>query len=197
MKVFALLLSLLFFIQGTLASALELGPPPAKGSAIYIQDYKILHQLQDSRTQEQCEAANRQTMPTTTNLFGPETGVLTAAELKSVVVESDQLLAKIVKLCSPFKGQYVRIRPYDADPTLHPCVKIPGGQRSYPSTHAAAGILLSKFIASKFPAKRDQILRQGMQIGLNRVLGGVHHPSDVTAGRSLGRQAAKELLEIE
>jgi len=197
MKVFALLLSLLFLIQGTLASALEIGPPPAKGSAIYLQDYKILHQLQDSRTEEQCKAADLQSRPTTTNLFGPETGVLTATELQSVIAECDQLMNKIIKICAPFKAQYLRIRPYDVDHTIHPCVKIPGGNHSYPSTHAAMGILLSKYLAKKFPAKRDLIMQQGLQIGMNRVLGGVHHPSDVAAGRAIGRQAAKELLEVE
>ena len=39
-------------------------------------------------------------------------------------------------------------------------------------------------------------MKQGLQIGENRLIGGVHHPSDVVAGRILAVQVMDDLTEI-
>jgi hypothetical protein len=52
-------------------------------------------------------------------------------------------------------------------------------------------------LAKKFPYKKDIILQQGLKIGENRIIGGVHHPSDVRAGRLLAEQVVKKMLVTE
>ena len=37
-------------------------------------------------------------------------------------------------------------------------------------------------------------MERGRQIGWNRVVGGMHHPSDIAAGRVLGQAIARALL---
>ena len=37
-------------------------------------------------------------------------------------------------------------------------------------------------------------MERGREIGWDRVIGGVHHPSDITAGRVLGLAVARALL---
>lgn len=196
MKMSKLLLVLLISLQAGSCLAYELAPPPEKGSAVDREDFRILHVYQNERTREQCEAADAQSIPTVEGMFGPNTGVLTAAEIKKVRLRSVQIIAKVFNIITPFKKQYHRMRPYNADPTLHPCVAIPGGNMAYPSGHSAAGIALSVFLAKEFPAKRDQILQQGKQVGINRLIGGVHHPSDVAAGQALGKQIASDLSAL-
>jgi acid phosphatase (class A) len=65
---------------------------------------------------------------------------------------------------------------------------------SYPSGHAAFGataaILLSQFI----PSKRDQIFGQARMFAANRILLGVHYPSDVAAGWTAGTVAAYAMM---
>jgi len=196
-KFVVILLLLQFCFHGAAALAFDLPPPPARGSVEEIKDYQVLHLFQAERTSEECRVAETQSSYTSESFFGPETGILTAAEFQSVKIEVDQLMRKAADVSRPFKTRYARIRPYNNDKTLHPCVDIPNGNFSYPSGHSAAGYLVSQFLVKKFPGKSEAILKQGIQIGLNRVIGGVHHPSDVDAGRSLGQQIADEMFGLE
>ena len=181
----------LFSLSGV-SLAYDLPPPPAKGSAAEIQDFRILHQYQNERTSEQCKAADLQSRPSLEGMFGPSTGILTAVEIRLVANQGDQIIHHVFDIVEPFKNQYHRMRPYNEDLTLHPCVSLPGGSKAYPSGHTAAGIVLANFLAQKFPAKKTAILAQGIQVGINRLIGGVHHPSDVTAGQNLAKQILNE-----
>jgi acid phosphatase (class A) len=49
-------------------------------------------------------------------------------------------------------------------------------------------------MAELFPAKKEDILQVGREIGWDRVLIGKHYPTDVYAGRVLGQTIARELL---
>jgi acid phosphatase (class A) len=65
---------------------------------------------------------------------------------------------------------------------------------SYPSGHATRGVLAARVLAELAPARRAELLRLGEQVGYDRVVGGVHYPSDVLAGQRLGAALADELL---
>ena len=64
----------------------------------------------------------------------------------------------------------------------------------YPSSHAVRGQLFAEVLAAAVPDRRDALLARGRQIGFDRLLGGVHYPSDITAGRVLGHAIAGRLL---
>lgn len=182
---------------GSSALAYDLPPPPAKGSVAYQNDFAILHQYQEQRTEEECARADLQSSPTVDNLFGPSTGILTKDEIKKVAVSGEHVIERVMDLTDPFKNLHLRNRPYITDTSLSPCIELPGkSNRSYPSGHSAVGIVLASFLAKQFPAKKEAILKQGNQIGINRLIGGVHHPSDVAAGQSLGRQIVKDLADL-
>ena len=68
---------------------------------------------------------------------------------------------------------------------------------SYPSGHSTAGYALALALAKKFPYKKELILQQGLKIGENRLIGGVHHPSDVAAGRVLATQVVRGMYVSE
>ena len=46
-----------------------------------------------------------------------------------------------------------------------------------------------------FPERAALLLKLGDQAALNRVIGGVHHPSDIAAGKKLGDAIANDYLE--
>ena len=66
--------------------------------------------------------------------------------------------------------------------------------QAYPSGHSTVGYALALALAKKFPYKKDLILQQGLKIGENRLIGGVHHPSDVVAGRKLAEQVVRGMF---
>ncbi len=92
--------------------------------------------------------------------------------------------------------------PYNASPLIQPVIDKPGTPTkpswSYPSGHSLWGYSMALVLAAMLPEKRDAILARGRQFGWSRVVGGVHWPSDVAAGRiaavamveRLGRDAA-------
>lgn len=165
---------------------LDLPPPPALNSVEYQRDLAKVHQYQNTRTEAQCLAAEQEIKLNLDNSFGPTTGVLTEAEVNDSRLLAGFILAEITPVIFYYKFKFRRARPYVVDKTVNPCIHSPQKNSwSYPSGHAAAGYALALALANKYPAKKELIMKRGMQIGENRVLGGVHFPSDVTAGRAL------------
>lgn len=167
---------------------ISLNPPPVRHSSEESLDYKVLHDWQDKRTDNDCRIAESQTTMTAASLFGPQTQILTSSELE----QSESLIRKLIGIASSygyvFKKHYLRSRPYVVDHSLHPCISKPDANKSYPSSHAAGGYLVGLALADKFPNKKEIIMKQAEQIGLNRVIGGVHHPSDIQAGQYMAQQ---------
>jgi acid phosphatase (class A) len=65
---------------------------------------------------------------------------------------------------------------------------------SYPSGHAASAFTLAALLGEIFPDKKEALLEQAAEIAENRVIGGVHYPSDIAAGKQLGLAIAQTLL---
>lgn len=95
----------------------------------------------------------------------------------------------------PLKKRFSRPRPFLTVPALEPAV--PREQSfSYPSGHATTGELFGSILAELVPASAKALLERGAQIGNDRVLGGVHWPSDVEAGQKLGSAFAAYWLGV-
>jgi membrane-associated phospholipid phosphatase len=66
--------------------------------------------------------------------------------------------------------------------------RLPAETRSYatysdPSGHSAFGAMAAILLTGMVPEKRAELFARGWEFGRNRVVGGVHFPSDVAAGR--------------
>jgi len=96
-------------------------------------------------------------------------------------------------LTDPLKKQFARPRPYDADPQVQPAIDREPSF-SYPSGHATRGLAFAMILAELAPDRRTAILEAGHQVGVNRVIGGVHYPSDIEAGQRLGADWARKWL---
>src|SRR5205814_9113669 len=66
--------------------------------------------------------------------------------------------------------------------------------RSYPSGHATRGTVWAELLAETYPAQREALLARGRQIGFDRIIAGVHYPSDIYAGRCVGHAVTRCLL---
>jgi acid phosphatase (class A) len=91
------------------------------------------------------------------------------------------------------KKHWNRPRPYISNPAIVPCGKLENSA-GYPSGHSTRGTIYAEILADIFPDQRAALMERGRQIGWDRVIAGVHYPSDVAAGRVLGNAIAEQLL---
>jgi len=63
------------------------------------------------------------------------------------------------------------------------------------SQRAAFAWLTGIVLADMLPEMRQAIMARAREIGLNRVIGGIHYPSDVKAGRLLTVACAVEIRD--
>lgn len=162
-----------------------IGPPPAEGSPQDAQDLATLLRLQATRTADDVD-----------RILGE--GSLGLAAFTDALGDgfdpgrcplTEHLLAKagrdIKAVVEELKTRFARPRPCLAHPEVMPVTPCHDGF-SYPSFHAARGVLFAALLADLAPDRAPDLQARGLQIGSDRALGGLHHPSDVKAGRTLG-----------
>jgi acid phosphatase (class A) len=87
-----------------------------------------------------------------------------------------------------------RERPYQAFPELvKPMVTIEKGY-SCPSGHSTRSWLDALVLGDLDPARRSDYLACAAQVNTDRILGGMHYPSDTVAGRILAEAIHDDLL---
>ena len=171
-----------------------LPPPPTAGTDEARADLDNTARVYAQRTPEQV-ALGRFEADLTPFVFAPVIGDFfqpgrfpkTEALFKAVTAESGAIT-------SAAKKHWDRPRPYVAAPDRFPELVVREPSASYPSGHSTRATLYSLLLAELFPEKRYALLEAGRTAGWVRVQIGVHYPSDVYAGRVLGRALAQAFL---
>lgn len=107
------------------------------------------------------------------------------------LAQSDlEALVKPVKLPVQPDQTGGRVRPYVQFPALPACDHAVDDSQwhlntsgSYPSTHAALGMLWAMMMSQLAPDRTDKLFERGYQFGESRLVCGFHYPSDLAAGR--------------
>jgi acid phosphatase (class A) len=124
--------------------------------------------------------------------------------LQKTIAFFGHIVRDTLSLTSEVKTYWRRARPFAADPNVHPSPAVAPGacntrreapgspptpecpngvSYSYPSGHATFGTYVAILLAEMVPEKREDLLARGRRYGNNRVINGVHYPTDVEGGR--------------
>jgi membrane-associated phospholipid phosphatase len=171
-----------------------LSGPPAPGSAQDKADIQAVLALQKSRTAFQLGRI-RSEVDLSPVAFDTVLGTgfnatnfpLTFALLYNATLDASAISSAAKKLWN-------RPRPPLQDPAIHPAVPVPPTP-SYPSGHAMRGALWAIILTKLAPNLHDQLLPRGAQIGRDRIIAGVHFPTDVAAGQQLGIAIAHRMFK--
>ncbi len=168
-----------------------MGPYPALGTEASHRDFDVLLQLQNTRTPEQCELAAKEEDVSLERMFAGATGPLTKKEMRIVLPQVIGGFAEVGANIYIAKKLFKRPRPYLTNTILTPCIDREGSY-AYPSGHTATAWYFAHKLSRIFPARKVALMKRAEEISWNRVIGGVHHPTDIEAGKKLG-----EVLAIE
>lgn len=167
---------------------------PEPGSEVDRADLAALHVWQDRRTPAECARAQAETSPSYDNFFGSLSPfprpMPDRAQVFFTLVAADAGAATGI-----IKKRNQRPRPFLRDAALEPCIARPKGF-AYPSGHATVAWLYALILSDLVPARQAAFMARGAEGGLDRVIGGVHHPSDVAASRVLAEGVYRALQGI-
>ena len=175
------------------AASEELSPPPAAGSDEAKADLAIILWVQRTRTDEDVARARSEVkmgLPAFASALGPGFDAARHARTDALLARLGEDVRKIVKAG---KLRWARLRPYQTDPRVHPAIELEHSP-SYPSGHAARGVVFGRVLAELAPEHRAALEALGLRVGYDRVVGGVHWPSDVEASQRIGKAIADRLL---
>jgi len=181
------------FVSPNAISLELLPPPPAADSSEQKRDNVILMWEQNSRTVYDAQRAWG-SVTLTPSYFNEALGArFEESKYPKLYSLMTMVLADSKLYTDAFKLHYKRTRPYDADPALKPMIPIEESF-SYPSGHGTRGMTAALVLAELFPARRDALIQTGRTLGQDRVIGGVHYPSDIEAAVTLAEALAKSIV---
>ncbi len=170
-----------------------LGNYPTLGSAESDKDLETLLWYQNNRTEEDCQRARLEMKASFENFYVNNGNILSKEEGKKLKLLFILPLIKGAINITLAKEMYKRPRPYLTWTELKPCVSTEKS-KAYPSGHATLAYLYGEVLKSLYPERSAAIDARADEIALNRVIGGVHHPSDIAAGKTLGKRLAGKML---
>lgn len=176
-----------FLSPESLGRAALMPPVPLRHSPTDRADFARILSYQESRTPEDVKRAAAVVDVKLATLFGKPYGPLSSTEVErwspfftKVQLDTDYWVQETKKLNR-------RPRPYQADRRVEPAV-YKEWTRAYPSGHAAISRVFARLLSKLDRSREAAFLARADRIAEDRVLAGVHHPSDIRAGKLLAEK---------
>ncbi len=167
--------------------------PPADGSPTTLKEIELILQKQAARTPAEVARA-REEVHLNVWLFENVLGSwFTKKNLPATAALFAHVDATEHPVIDSAKKFWDRPRPLLQDKRIHPPIDLPKNA-SYPSGHSTVGDLDALILAELAPDLKDALVARGLQIGDDRVIAGVHFPSDVAAGHTLANALFARLM---
>jgi acid phosphatase (class A) len=159
-----------------------LAPPPAPGSEADKADLRAVLDAQQNRTPAEAKSAQADAEVSVfcfADVIGPS---FKAEDLPVSTKFFERVRAAESPPVKAAKLFFNRPRPFVEDTRIHPIVGRPP-DASYPSGHSTFAYTVAIILADMLPEKAAAIFERAAVYSHNRVVGGVHYPSDIEAGR--------------
>ena len=175
----------IYLHDSSLDYAALLPPVPAPDSQAARSDLQAVHAAERTRTPAQVRSAqaddHEESIFAFATVLGPR---FRAEDLPLTALLSQHLRAESGVVNPSLKVAFQRPRPFIADSTVHPvCDR--AATNSYPSGHAMVGYLEAFALTQMVPEQKEAILHRARQFAENRILCGVHYPSDIEASHTV------------
>jgi acid phosphatase (class A) len=170
------------------AKLLDLGrvlpPAPTNDSAVTRGEIELILKIQKERTAAQKERASADARVSIYR-FSDALGnpiAFNATTLPKFDLMFRKVLYEEGAVIQAGKRSFARPRPFVLDSRIEPIVdKPPNG--SYPSGHTMWARTVGLMLSAMLPEYREKILARADEYSFNRVVAGVHYPSDVESGK--------------
>jgi acid phosphatase (class A) len=158
--------------------------PPAANSAQTRHEVDQLLAVQKQRSAADVEAAQAD-RKTEVWQFAEALGLQPAQlrELPALADLADQVEDDVRPYVRAAKHRFLRLRPFEVDARIDPCIEDVRRDLSYPSGHATYGYVMAYLLADMVPERRAELMVRAREFARQRMVCGVHFPSDLEAGR--------------
>ena len=168
-----------------------LPPPPKAGSPEDLAERIAVAAVQKNASKERIALAEHDAEETIYVMFG---NVMGPKFVAASIPLADKLFARLGDsedvTIDPVKPAFGRVRPYlAASDEIKPLVKA-SKSGSYPSGHTTRVTLMAITLSSMVPEKRAEIWARADEYAESRIVGGMHYPRDLDAGRRAGTAMA-------
>jgi len=185
------------YLPGSTDEFVALFPPPsAADSAATRRELDELLELQRARTPAQVDTAQDDRTKDVSRFYAA-LGFDPAdpPKLPALKTLTDHVEADIGPYVRAAKDKFRRLRPYEIEPRLKPCIGNVQGDLSYPSGHATYGYVMEGVLAELVPERRVSLERRADDFARQRMMCGVHFRSDLEAGRTGAHYLVEHLNE--
>jgi acid phosphatase (class A) len=172
---------------------LILAPPPQPDSAAGKADLQAVLDAQQNRTPAEAASAQADAEVSVFRFADAIGTSFNAANLPVTTKFFDRVRAAESPVVKAAKAFFKRPRPFLTDPAIKPIIKPPPDQ-SYPSGHSTFAYTVAIILANMLPEKAAAIFARAGIYAHNRVVAGVHYPTDIEAGRISGSVIDNVLL---
>ncbi|OGR68160.1 MAG: hypothetical protein A2081_02380 [Elusimicrobia bacterium GWC2_61_19] len=185
-----------YYVEAEQFKTVEFAPPPAFDSDVQKADIAAIMDWQSKRTAADCKKAKKTAKSTYDAFWGAKSPF--PEPLPAEVVEFfDRLTLDLDSAVTNIKDRYQRLRPFKAYPgQAEPCIKRSGGF-SYPSGHSSFSRVFANVMTDIVPERKPEFFAKADEIAQDRVIGGVHFPTDIAAGKVFGDLYHADLLKSE
>jgi acid phosphatase (class A) len=158
--------------------------PPAANSAVTRRELDELLDLQSRRTPAEVSAAQADRQKDISRFYAAlGLDVARPPDLRALRKLTDNAEADIRPYVRAVKEKYRRLRPYEIEPKLKPCIGDVQDDLSYPSGHASYGYLMGYLLSELVPERRVTLMKRAAEFARQRMVCGVHFRSDIDAGQ--------------
>ena len=170
-------------------------PPPAPGSMEQQADIAAVLAWQNKRTEADCAKAARTSEENYDAFWGANSPFPEPppAALKEFF---GRLASDLEASLNRMKKRYQRPRPFMAYAEAQPCVKKPKSF-SYPSGHTIFSRVYAGVLTDIVPERQGEFYAKADEIAQDRIVGGVHYPADIAAGKVFADMYLVELRKSQ